>query len=381
MTEKLYENNSYLKEFEAIVTACIALDNCYGIELEKTAFFPEGGGQYSDTGYINDLYISDVQIIDNRILHYSKMPIEVNTKVNCKINWDRRFRNMQNHTGEHILSGVINKLYGLNNIGFHLGENDVTVDYDGTLTIAELEEAERIANEAVFKNIPVICEIPEKELLPSIPYRSKLDITENVRIVTIPGYDICACCAPHVNYTGEIGIIKIIENYRQNKHTRLRMICGSDAINYFNMLINNANGVCRLLSAQHHNFYDNTKILIDNYNESKHKLAVSNKKMALYKANQFAYTEDNILIFEEDIDTDTMRLIVNSILSKTSKIATVLSGNDTNGYNFISASTNVDLKEVASKLRTGLNGKCGGSSSMIQGHLNTTSTIITEFFK
>ena len=380
MTIKLYETDGHIKEFDAVVTECELIEDNYLIQLDQTAFFPEGGGQMCDTGTINGIRITNVQTINGRIYHYGDKPLNTGDKIHGVVDWEKRFRNMQNHSGEHIFSGIINKLYGLDNIGFHLGEEDVTMDYSGILTKEQIKVAETMANNAVFENIPIICEIPSEEILSSISYRSKLELTENVRIVTIPGYDVCACCAPHVKNTGEIGLIKIIDSYRQNQHTRLRMLCGKDALEYYRMLLSNIDGISQLLSSKHYNSYEATEILLRNYNDCKQQLISSNKKLALAKADSVLNSDNNICLFENNLDNDTLRIIVNKLLEKTNKISSAFSGDDVVGYNFISASNSVDLKETAINLRQKLAAKCGGSSTMIQGHINSTRTEIEAFF-
>ncbi len=380
MTEKLYETNSYIKEFTAKVISCNETDGRFAVELDKTAFFPEGGGQYADTGKLSEATVSDVQIIDGQILHFTNVPLKINSEINGVIDWPERFRRMQNHTGEHIFSGIINKLFGLDNIGFHLGDEDVTMDYSGELSYEQIAKAEAMANMAIYENIPVLCEIPNKDGLAKLTYRSKLELTDNVRIVTIPGYDVCACCAPHVKYTGEIGIIKIIDSFRQNKHTRLKMVCGSDALEYFNVILNNISEISRLLSSKHYNAFEATEILNNNYSDCKHELNQTRKKLALATASAAQESNENILLFEDYADTDTLRLIANKLLAKTKKICIALSGNDKEGYNFIAASNTVDLKIIATELRNTFDTKGGGSSTMIQGHINSTREKIELFF-
>jgi len=220
MTEKLYELNSYIFSFDANVISCTPHNGLYDVVLDKTAFFPEGGGQTSDTGFINNIRVIDVQIKNGTIHHYIEQP--VSGTIYCEINKEERFLKMQNHSGEHIFSGVINKLFNLDNIGFHLGKDYITADYKGILTKEQVLEAEQIANRAIYENIPIKVSTHNADELSKIQYRSKLDLKNDVRIVEIPGYDICACCAPHVAHTGEIGIIKVIEITTQNKHSRIQ---------------------------------------------------------------------------------------------------------------------------------------------------------------
>lgn len=226
MTEKLYDKDSHLKEFTGTVLSCKKTGEKYAVTLNRTAFFPEGGGQQSDRGYIGEAYISDVQIKNGEILHFADKPLSVGQAYDCKLDFDFRFRNMQNHSGEHIISGIIHRFYGFNNVGFHLGA-EMTMDFDGELTRQQLDEIEDLANKAVYENLPVKAYYPTDEELESLDYRSKLDLKENVRIVEIKGVDVCACCARHVKSTGEIGIIKILDFEKYKGGVRLIVKCGA----------------------------------------------------------------------------------------------------------------------------------------------------------
>ena len=196
MTEKLYYQDPYLFDFTATVVACTPKGDLWQIELDRTAFFPEEGGQYADTGFLNGIRVTDAKEKAGIILHTAETPIEVGATVTGKVDAPERLRKMQNHTGEHIVSGLFHALYGLTNVGFHLGHDDVTIDLSGELTREDICRVEYLANEAIWKNLPVCAKFPSPEVLATLEYRSKLELTENVRIVTIPGYDVCACCAP-----------------------------------------------------------------------------------------------------------------------------------------------------------------------------------------
>ncbi|MEE0840387.1 MAG: alanyl-tRNA editing protein, partial [Acutalibacteraceae bacterium] len=227
MTEKLYDSNAYSTRFTAQVISCIPCEKGYKVILDKTAFFPEEGGQYSDRGTLSGANVFDVQLENGEIVHYTDKPVK--DLVDGEIDFDRRFRNMQNHTGEHIISGLIHSLFGGENVGFHLGEDEVTCDYDIELNSQQLALIELEANKAVYRNLSVKGYYPQAEKLKEIPYRSKKEIEEAVRIVEIEDIDCCACCAPHVKSTSEIGIIKILSYMRLRGGCRLFIVCGLDA--------------------------------------------------------------------------------------------------------------------------------------------------------
>ena len=255
MTEKLYDADAYLKSFEAEVISCSAAgENSYAVVLDRTAFFPEGGGQKSDTGTLDDADVLDVRENNGQIIHYTNIPLKTGSVVKGTILFEERFRKMQNHSGEHIVSGLVHSLFGFDNVGFRLSD-DVTVDINGELSSDDIERIESLANKAVYENVTVNACYPDKETLKNLSYRSKLDLTENVRIVTIEGYDMCACCAPHVSHTGEIGIIKIISNERYKGGTRLHMVCGSDALKDYSIRYDNTRKTAVMLSVSHEDVF------------------------------------------------------------------------------------------------------------------------------
>ena len=238
-TVKLYDENPYETCFEAAVRE-VSVNEKAGtaaIVLDRTLFFPEEGGQTPDTGVLAGLPVTDVQIRNGVIIHTvrfakeSPVPREGAT-VSGTIDWTHRFSNMQNHTGEHILSGLLHSLYGYENVGFRLSDNTVTLDTGGQLDDAQLCNLERRANEVIYRNVKVTCEYPPEEVLQKLAYRSKKELPGPVRIVTIDGVDVCACCAPHVRRTGEIGLIRIIDVLHTKTNMRLTIVCGSRALEY-----------------------------------------------------------------------------------------------------------------------------------------------------
>ena len=216
--KKLFYEDIYKIDFEATVTGCTynETSKLFEVELDQTAFFPEEGGQVADKGFLNGQPVCDVQIRNEIIFHCLKSPLAIGEKVTGQVDWAQRFDFMQQHSGEHIISGLVHRHYGYDNVGFHLGLQEVTLDFNGVLDLAQLREIEAEANDAVWRNLPIVITYPSSEELEKLEYRSKLALTENVRIVTIPGIDTCACCAPHVGYTGQIGLIKItnVQNHR-----------------------------------------------------------------------------------------------------------------------------------------------------------------------
>ena len=228
MTTRLFDADSHLRSFTACVLACTENDGKYEVELDATAFFPEGGGQCGDRGTLGGVNVLDTVERGGTILHICAGPLPAGSEVRGEVDAELRFSNMQTHSGEHIVSGIVHRLFGYDNVGFHL-DGAATLDFSGELTAEDIARVELLANEAVWKNLPVTARYPSPDELAGLEYRSKLDLTENVRIVTIEGVDVCACCAPHVSRTGEIGLIKITDFMRHRGGVRLTMLAGRRA--------------------------------------------------------------------------------------------------------------------------------------------------------
>lgn len=377
---KLYDEDSYINEFWASVTSCEKREDGYAVALDKTAFFPTAGGQDCDTGTIDGEMVLRVEIENDMILHILEKPIEEGKRVFGKIDWSLRLRKMQHHSAEHIVSGLAHALFGAENVGFHLGDKEVTIDYDKVLTPDEVLKLETAANEAVRKNIEITAVYPTDEKLQKIDYRSKLELTENVRIVTIPQVDICACCAPHVKSTGEIGVIKLKDLMHHRGGVRLRMICASDALSDYQNKAENALRISNLLSAKQEEIADSVERVIAENSDLKQKIAAISKQLATLKAEEIPETTGNICVFEDGLDTDGLRILANEGKKKC-KVFAVLSGNNKSGYNYIIASDSVNLREVAKDANAKLSGRGGGREDMIQGFFGATKEEIEDFFE
>ena len=208
--EKLYYESAYRKEFEGTVLSCEPGKNGFEIVLDQTAFYPEGGGQPADTGILGGIRVLDVHEKNGRIVHMTKEPLTPGETVWGKIDWDRRFLHMQEHSGEHLVSGLIHGRFGYDNVGFHMGAEEVTIDFNGLLEWKDLMEIEAEANRLIWENEEVYAGFPPKEELADLDYRSKKEIAGDVRITEFPGADICACCGTHVKNSAEVGLVKFI---------------------------------------------------------------------------------------------------------------------------------------------------------------------------
>ena len=379
MTEKLYDKDSHLKEFTGTVLSCKKTGEKYAVTLNRTAFFPEGGGQQSDRGYIGGAYISDVQIKNGEILHFADKPLSVGQAYDCKLDFDFRFRNMQNHSGEHIISGIVHRLYGFNNVGFHLGA-EMTMDFDGELTRRQLDEIEDLANKAVYENLPVKAYYPTDEELKSLDYRSKLDLKENVRIVEIKGVDVCACCAPHVKATGEIGVIKILDFEKYKGGVRLIVKCGADALRDYREKYKNVLEISNLLSAKQFEVSAAVVRLNEQLSAEKAETAALKKRLIAEKAAGFAPDTDKTAVFEDGLDIKELQLLADALCQKAGGIRGAFSGAD-GAFAFAICGGETALGEFFAKFKAAFNTRGGGRNGIRQGTVCADRAEIERLFK
>ena len=376
-TIKLYENDSYIKEFSATVISCDKTDGGFLVVLDKTAFFPEGGGQDADKGVINDIDVLDVQIKDDIIYHKLEKAFEIGSTVDCKIDWDTRFSRMQNHTGEHIVSGVIHRTFGYNNVGFHMNDTLVTFDVDGPLTDDDIKLVEKKANEAIYANNSIKAIYPTPEELPDYDYRSKLDITEGVRLIEIENTDLCACCAPHVARTGEVGIIKITSYIPYKKGTRIEMICGALALNDYINLHNANKQIMNMLSVKRFE----TPVAVERIQTELSNARAESKKLSseLAMLKMEKHIKDNkVCVFIDGASYDELRNCSNALIEE-HEYCYVFSNTDENNYIYVVSSKEQNVRELVGELNKTFNGKGGGRDTYAQGKITATKEDIKTF--
>lgn len=335
MTEKLYYKDNMMKEFDARVLACDKLENGYTVLLDMTAFFPNEGGQYADSGYISDARVLDVREKDGAITHFTDRPLEVGEDIHATLDFDDRYEKMQCHSGEHIVSGLVHTLYGLNNVGFHLGREDMTLDFDGMLSREQLNELEELANEIVYRSIEIKCEFPSADILKTLEYRSKLELYENVRIVTIDGVDVCACCAPHVTHTGEIGVIKLLDSMSYKGGVRIHMLCGRRALRDYRIRYERNRDISMLTSAKQTDICAAVTRLLEDNGRLKGELAEFKRAVLREKMNGLRKTDENTIVFEELLGTELMREYAIAAARHTPGFCAVFCKRNDSEYNYI----------------------------------------------
>ena len=380
MTEKLFYRDGYMKTFEAAVLSCEQSGDSYKVVLDRTAFFPEGGGQSGDIGTLNGVQVWDTQEKEGIIYHETKEPLPVGEKVEGILDWKERFVRMQQHSGEHIISGLINRIYGYDNVGFHLGKEDVTMDFNGVLTKEQMKEIEYLANEAVFRNIEIQMLCPTEEELRDIVYRSKIEIEGQVRIIRIEGYDCCACCAPHLHRTGEIGLIKLtnVQNYKGG--VRISMLAGFRALADYIEKETSVKNIAVSFSAKEHEVCDVVEHLKEEKQSLKQEINKLQMQLLSYKAMEIPEGEKAVCLMEEGLSGNEPRELVNLVLNRNVGICAVFAGNDSDGYRYVIGSRTVDTREAAKIMNEKFHGRGGGKPEMVQGSVVGSGEEIYNYF-
>ncbi|MBR3868821.1 MAG: hypothetical protein IKM66_05845 [Clostridia bacterium] len=372
MTERLFEKDAYCRNFSADVLSCEEKDSFYYIVLDKTAFFPEGGGQAPDKGTINGESVLDVQEKDGIIYHKTEKAFETGEKVQCELDWDLRFSRMQSHAGEHIVSGVVHSLFGYDNVGFHMSEKTMTVDFSGPLTVEDIAKVELESNKAIYKNAPITASYPTKEELVETDYRSKIEPRDGIRLITIEGIDCCACCAPHPAFTGEIGVIKIIDFCPHKKGTRIEMVAGINAFLDYTALHTSVKSVMNLLSAKRDSISLSVEKLQETANNLKSENGKMSRKLALASLNPITVNGCAYAI-SENMSYDDLRECANNLIQNGTRKCILLSETEDSNYIYVVSSAENDVRTIVNILNSTFNGKGGGKDNYAQGKLSASS--------
>lgn len=378
-TRKLFYEDCHLQQFSATVTDCREADNGWQVTLDATAFYPEGGGQACDTGTLGDARVLDVREQGEEIIHLCDRALPVGSKADGIIDWERRFDLMQQHSGEHILSGLVNKKYGFHNAGFHVGKDVMEIDFDGMIPAGDIPELELAANRVVWANVPIHCHIPAEEELPNIPYRTKRALPWPVRLVQIPETDSCACCGVHVARTGEIGLIKIISCVKFHQGVRLELVCGKRAWDYLQGVFQQNRQVSQLLSAKPLETADAAKKLQDALNGEKLRCGELQKQIFESVAESYVNQPD-VLHFADGLEPSQVRDLADRISRVCTGFAAVFAPRE-GGFSYCLATQSGDLRQLGKDMNATLSGRGGGKPNFQQGTVSAGESQIREFFE
>ena len=378
-TQRLYYEDAYLRRFTATVISCEPAKKNYAVVLDRTAFFPEGGGQAPDLGTLDGVQVIDVQEKGDEVVHTCAKPLEPGAAVTGEIDWPRRFALMQQHSGEHLVSGLVHERYGWNNVGFHMGADCMTIDFSGPIPPEDIPEIERAANEAVWADLPSEILLPTPEELEHLHYRSKKALTGQVRLVRFPNTDLCACCGTHVARTGEIGLIKILSCVKFHEGVRIELMCGSQALNYLSAIHAQNHEVSTLLSAKPLQTAAAVRRVLDERADALYRLTFEENRRFAETAESLAGAGD-CLLFEDGLTPDGVRKLAVAVMEKCGGRCAVFSGSDEADYKYAMGQENGDLRTLTKQMNAALNGRGGGKPFFVQGSVNAERAEIESFF-
>ena len=375
---KLYYEDPGLRAFTATVTGCKETPKGWAVTLDATAFYPEGGGQACDLGQLGTAEVLDVREQDGQIIHLCTEPLTVGTQVEGRIHWERRFDLMQQHTGEHILSGLVCSRFGFHNVGFHVGAEMIQIDFDGPIPAEALEELEAEANAVIWDDRPVKCWYPSPEELPGVPYRSKKALPWPVRIVEVPGADICACCGTHVATPGQVGLVKIFSCVKFHEGVRLEIACGKRALTQLSRVYEQNRQVSQAFSAKVLETGAAAQRALEAL--AAEKLRANTLQSQLFDRIAEDYVnQKNVLHFAPPLEGGQLRELAEKISARCEGYCAVFSEKE-GGFSYCLAQPGGDLRQLCKDLNTALNGCGGGKPQFQQGTVQATRADIEKFF-
>ena len=378
-TRKLYYEDSHLRSFSARVLSCAETEKGFEIIPDATAFYPEGGGQACDLGTLGGAEVLDVRERGEAVVHLCDRALEPGSEIRGEIDWQRRFDLMQQHSGEHMVSGVIHRRYGFHNVGFHMGSQVITIDFDGVIPAEDLPAIEAEVNAGIWADLPVRCWYPAPEELPHIGYRTKKELPWPVRIVEVPGFDRCACCGTHVERTGEIGLVKLFTSIGCRGGSRMEMACGRHAMELLTRAYDQNRQVSQAFSAQISETGAAARRMNETLEQEKARYAALQKKLFGCIAESYV-NSGAVLHFEEGLDSVQIRLLADTIADTCAGRAAVFSGTEENGYAFALVTREGDLRAFGKAMTAALKGRGGGKPNFQQGRVNASRAAIEAFF-
>ena len=380
-TEKLYYANPFLTEFTAVIQSCEAGKNGFLVTLDRTAFYPEGGGQPADHGTLGDARVLDVHEKQGVVFHTLDKKVEIGETVTGRIDWARRFDHMQQHSGEHIISGILCADYHCDNVGFHMGADTVTIDYNTDISWEQAMDAERKANEIIWADRPVEIAYPSREELKSIDYRSKKELTGQVRIVTFPGADCCACCGTHVLRAGQVGLVKVLSVQKFREGVRMEILCGQRALRFLSTVYDQNRTVAQALSVKPDQTAAAVERTLSDLHVVKLRMAELEEAANLAAAKEYAGQGD-VLLFRSPMSSDAVRRLADAVAKECGGLAAVFAGEDGGKYSYaLVRSDGGDIAPLVKSLNAALHGRGGGRNGFAQGSVEAARQEIEAFWK
>lgn len=379
MTEKLFYRDAFLKEFSGTVLDCREEKGQWAVTLDRTAFYPEGGGQPADHGTLGNVRVLDVREKDGEVLHFCDGKVDIGAEVDGAVDWGRRFDFMQQHSGEHIVSGILCVKFGCDNVGFHIGHELVTIDFNAALSTEDVVFVENLANKYIWEDHLIQIDWPSPAELETLRYRSKKALEGQVRIVRWPEADCCACCGTHVRSSGQVGMVKLISCQKFRDGVRIEMAAGERALKWANRVAEQNTRISQLLSAKP----GETAAAVERMQREifllKGRVAGLEEKDFARKAEELAGTGD-VLLVEGPMSGESLRKLCGLVREKCSGRCAVFAGAD-GAYQYAVGQDGGDLRGLARELNGKLNGRGGGKPEFVQGSVQAGEAEIRNFFK
>ena len=380
MTQRIFDTDAYCREFTAEVVSCQpGKKKTFQVILNRTAFYPEGGGQPGDRGTLGGAQVLDTQERDGEVLHITDRPLAAGQTVTGVLDWQRRFDMMQNHSGEHIVTGVIHRKYGCNNVGFHMGSETITLDLDVEFPPEELAEFELEANRVVWANVETEIVVYDHEAAKNVEYRSKKELPGDVRVVSFPGADACACCGTHVARTGEIGLIKLLSVQKFKGGVRIEMLSGRRALEYVNGILAQNHQISVALSAKPMKTAASVLRLQNENKQNLYRLVGLENEAFARRGAELAGAGD-VLLFESAMSPESLRKLAVAVMEQCGGRCAVFAGDDEQGYKYVIGQQGGNLRQLVKELNRGLNGRGGGKPEFVQGSVQASRSELEVFF-
>lgn len=378
--EKLYEVQPYLTHFSAVVQSCTQGKKGWDICLDQTAFYPEGGGQPYDTGTLGGVKVLEVHQRESHVVHTCQAPLEVGSQVEGSIDWPRRFDLMQHHSGEHIVSGIAHRRFGCDNVGFHMGNDVITIDLNVELTAEQVAQLEAEANQYIWEDHPIAITYPTPEELEHLDYRSKKALTGQVRIVSFPGADTCACCGTHVSSSGQVGLVKLLSCQKFREGVRIELVCGKRALDYLSQVWEQNHQVSNLLSAKTMQTGAAVRRLLEENAALKSRILTMEERQFADLAQRYTGAGD-VVVFEPGLSPDSLRRLCGAVQTACGGRCACFSGEDGSGYQYAIGQPGGNLRPLVQALNQALQGRGGGKPDFVQGSLAAKQEEIQAFFR
>lgn len=385
---KPYYEDVYVVDFNTDIVSIEQIEGIYHILLKETYFYPGGGGQIYDIGYIDDIEVYEVYEKDNKIYHKSISKPKQTKDVKCMINKERRLDGMHQHLAQHIISGCFYKKFNQNTFGFHMGKEFSTIDIYDDVCDDKKNQIEIMVNDIIFKDLEVKMYTPSKKQLDSIDLRRDLPNTDNdIRIVEIEDLDINACCGVHPKSTLEVRLIKLTKLEKIKKGFRISYLAGQRAINYSLERDKYLNEICKLLKSTDSEAINYINIIKDKLDNS-HK--VVNELESQLALKEFKNLKENALVIDnisiiinkfENQDIKYINKIASCINLDNDTIGLFAIDNDITSYIYCCSKElkHIDMNKLLKQTLSSVGGRGGGNYFLAQGSSNKHSNIDNVF--